>query len=238
MTFAPAKVLSILLLAASLAGCVDANLDVALTSETTAKATLTQVMRSDSMTTLGLLDTLDGANWQTAVKAVGDATAARAKAEAAGKDASDIVIPPMPPLPQPLASRFCRTGGLLMRADGGASCIEASEGPFAEIALGELEQQLVFTPVEAGLVRIALPTAQLRRIVTPDFALEPEVEAALPALFSGRKIVVKFSGMEVTETNMTLAKDGLSARQDIAIVDLISGKAARPDELYAVVRAP
>lgn len=232
------KLLATLLLAASLAGCIDANLDVALTSGTTAKATLTQVMRPDSFTTLGLVDTLDDAKWQAAVKAVDDATMARTRAEAAGKDTSDIVIPPIPPFPNALAARFCRTGGLLKRADGGASCIEASEGAFAEISLGELEQQVEFTPLGTGLVRIALPTDQLRRIVTPDFALDPEVEAAVPALFSGRRIVVNFSGMEVMETNMTLAKDGLSARQDIAILDLISGKAELPDAFYAVVRAP
>ena len=227
-----------LLLAASLAGCIDANLDVALTGDATAKATLTQVMRPDSFTTIGLVDTLDEASWQAAVKAADRATAAKAKAEAAGRDASGIVAPPAPPPARSLAARFCRTGSLLMRADGGASCIEASQGAFADIALGELEQQVIFTPLEADLVRIALPTAQLRRIVTPDLALEPDVEAAIPALFSGRKIVINFSGQEVIETNMTLAKDERSARQDIAIVDLISGKAQLPAELYAVVRAP
>lgn len=42
-----AKLGAILMLGASLAGCIDAKVDVEVTSETTAKATLTQVMGAD-----------------------------------------------------------------------------------------------------------------------------------------------------------------------------------------------
>jgi hypothetical protein len=226
------------LLALGLSACVDANLEVALTSDTSAKATLLQEMRPDSFTAVTLADTLGEADWQAKVKAVGDATLAKSEAEAAGKDASTIVIPLLPPFYQALAANFCSTGGLLKRVDGGASCIDASEGAFDEIALGPLQQQLSFTPQGDGLVRIALSTQQLLDAVRPDLALSPEIEQSIPALFSGRKIVIRFSGMEVTESNMTVAKDAKSASRDIPILELISGKADLPAELYAVVRAP
>lgn len=232
------QIAMVALLALGLSACVDANLDVALTGDTTAKATLLQEMRPDSFTAVLLADTLGEAEWQAKVKAVGDATLAKSKAEAAGKDASAIVIPPLPPFYQPLSANFCSTGGLLKRVDGGASCIEVSEGPFDEIALGTLQQQLSFTPQGDGLIRIALSTQQLLDAVRPDLALGPEIELSIPALFSGRKITIRFSGAEITETNMTVAKDAKSASQDIPILDLISGKADLPAELYAVVRAP
>ncbi|WP_092179127.1 hypothetical protein [Devosia sp. YR412] len=234
----PGKVFGFLLLAMSLAGCVDAKLDVALTGANTAKASLLQEMRPDSFTAVSLADTLGETEWRAAVKAVGDATLAKKEAEEAGKDASDIVIPPLPPFYQPLAAKFCTSGGLLKRVDGGASCIETGEGAFGDIALGPLQQPLTFTPEGDGLIRIALPTQQLLDAVRPDMVLTPDIEAIIPALFANRRISIRFSGAEVTETNMTLAKDGLSASQDIAILDLISGKSELPDEFYAVVRAP
>lgn len=226
------------LMVLGLSGCVDAKLDVALTSDTTAKATLLQEMRPDSFTAVTLADTLGEADWQAKVKAVGDATLAKANTEAAGKDASGIVVPPLPPFYQPLAANFCSTGGLLKRVDGGASCIDASEGAFDDIALGPLQQQLSFTPQGDGLVRIALSTQELRDAVRPDMALSPEIELSIPALFANRKITIRFSGAEVTESNMNIAKDAKSASRDIPILDLISGKAELPDELYAVVQPP
>ena len=226
------------LLALGLSACVDAKLEVALTGDGTAKATLLQEMRPDSFTAVTLADTLANAKWQAKVKAVGDATLAKFEAEAAGKDSSDIVVPPLPPFHRPLAARFCSTGGLLKRVDGGASCIEVSQGGFDEIALGALQQQLSFTPQGEGLVRIALPTQQLLDLVHPNMALDPEIEQSIPAMFANRKITIGFSGAEVTESNMTIAKDALSASQEISILGLIDGTAELPDEYYAVVRAP
>jgi hypothetical protein len=226
------------LLALGLSACVDAKLEVALIGDSTAKATLLQEMRPDSFSAVSFADTLAEAKWQAQVKAVGDATLAKSEAEAAGKDGSAIVIPPQPPFYRPLAALFCSTGGLLKRVDGGASCIEVSQGGFDEIALGALQQQLSFTPQGDGLVRIALSTQQLLDLVHPDLALDPEIEQSIPALFANRKITLRFSGAEVTESNMTVAKDALSASQDIPILGLIDGSASLPEEFYAVVRAP
>lgn len=227
-----------LILGGMLSGCVDANLDVALTSDSTASATLTQVMRQDAYTTISLIDGLESAQQEAAIKAAADATKAIAEAEAAGKDASDIIVPPIPVAKAALASRFCSNGRMLQRVDGGATCMDSSEGEFAELALGDLQQQMSFEAQADGMVRIALPTQQLRRAASAAAALDPESQTIIAALFHNRKIVIRFSGAEVGETNMTLAKDAQSASKEIAILDLINGTAELPEELYAVVRAP
>lgn len=227
-----------LMLAGMLAGCIDASLDVALTSDRTASVALTQVMRQDAYTTIGLIDGLEASRQQAAVKAAADAAKAKAEAEAAGKDASNIIVPAIPTAQLPLATQFCINGRLLKRVDGGATCMDSSEGAFADIGLGDLEQPLSFDTQADGTVRIALPTEQLRRAANAAASLDPDSQAIVPALFQSRKIVIWFSGAEVTDTNMTLARDAKSASQEIAILDLINGTAKLPDQLYAVVRAP
>ena len=232
------KLAASLVLGGMLAGCIDANLDVVLTSDSTASATLTQVMRQDAYTTITLIDGLDDAQRQAAIKTAADATKAKAEAVAAGKDASGIIVPPLPAEQWPLTSQFCINGRMLKRVDGGATCMDSSEGAFADIALGDLEQPLSFVPQADGTVRIGLPTEQLGRAISAAAALDPDSQSIIPALFQSRKIVIRFSGAEVIDTNMTLAKDAKSASQEIAILDLINGTAKLPEQLYAVVRAP
>lgn len=232
-----ARPLAVVLLAAGLTACVDANLDVVVTSPSTASATLTQDMRQDAYRAITLVDGLEQGERQSAIKAAADAEKAIADTLAEGKDASSIVVPEIPPYYYALAPQFCINGRLLKRVDGGATCMDSSEGAFADIALGDLKQPLQFTPQADGTVRIALPTAQLREAINAEIMGDPELTTIIPALFASRRIVIRFSGDAVTETNMTLAKDEKSASQSIAILDLLNGKAALPAELYAVVRA-
>ena len=233
-----ARIATGLVLGLGLSACVDANLDVALTSDTSASATLTQVMRQDAYRAITLVDGLEQSERQAAIKAAADAEKAIADTEAEGKDASSIIVPEIPPYYYALAPQFCVNGRILKRVDGGATCMDSSEGAFADIALGDLKQPLIFTPQADGTVRIALPTAQLREAINAEIMGDPELTTIIPALFASRKIVIRFSGEDVTDTNMTLAKDKKSASQDISILDLLSGKAVLPAELYAVVRAP
>lgn len=228
-----------LVLALSLSACVDASLDVALTSPTTASATLTQEMRSDSYVTMTLADTIGGEAWLARMQAVEDAEKAIADTEADGKDASSIIVPPEPAPFYLVSDSFCTQGGrMLERVDGGATCMDSSEGAFADIHLGALEDQVTFTPEDDGTVRIALSTAQLAEAVARHPELTAESAVITAAMFKDRRLTLKFSGDAVTETNMRLAKDEKSASQSILINDLLSGTAELPAEFYAVVRAP
>ncbi|WEK03959.1 MAG: hypothetical protein P0Y65_17475 [Candidatus Devosia phytovorans] len=234
-----AKSVAGLLLALSLSGCIDASLDVDLTSNTTASATLTQVMRSDSYVTMNVVDTIGGDTWLAGMKAVEDAEKAIVDTEADGKDASTIVVPPEPEPYYFVADSFCTHGGrMLERVDGGATCMDSSEGEFADIHLEQLDEQVSFTPEEDGTVRIAISTAQVLQAVTPQMDLTTESEDIVLAMFKDRKITITFSGDAVTETNMKLARDEKSASQSILILDLLTGKSEMPAEFYAVVRAP
>jgi hypothetical protein len=190
-----------MLLGAALTGCIDAKVDVALTSETTAKATMTQVMGAEfySMVVMG--------------------------AEQAGADA-------------PAEDEFCAEGELTEGADGSATCTIVEEGRFADLTMGNDEQAIVFAAAGPGLVRISLPTAEMKAEIGADETMDAETRQMVEAFFTGHAVTVRFSGAEVTETNMTLSGDKRSAEQVIPFLDLINGTVDLPDELYAVVRAP
>ncbi len=195
------KLAAMLLVSAALAGCIDATVDVAVTSETTAKATMTQVM---------------GADFYAMVKM---------NAESAEADAED---------------EFCAEGELTENQDGSATCVIVEEGPFADIAKGEdgEEPSMSFTPAGPGLIRVSLPTEEMKSEVGADEAMDAETKQMVEAFFAGHAITVRFSGAEVTETNMTLSADKKSAEQVIDFLELINGTAELPDELFAVVRVP
>lgn len=188
-----------LVLGAGLAGCIDASVDVAVLSETTAKATVTQVMAADFYAMVKM-------------NAEGD--------QAAGAD------------------EFCAEGKLDERADGSATCTVVEEGPFADLKLGDDEPSIVFASAGPGLVRVSLPTAEMKSEVGAGEDIDAETKQMLEAFFKDRAITVRFSGGEITETNMTLAGDRKSAEQAIPFLDLINGTVELPDELFAVVRVP
>lgn len=197
------KLAATLLLAGSLAGCIDADVDVALTSETTAKATMTQVM---------------GADFYSMVKM----SAAEAPADPAA----------------PKDDEFCADGDLTENADGTATCVIVEDGPFASLTFGNDQPTIAFASAGPGLVRVSLPTDELRDEVGAGEAMDDETKAMIEAFFKGHGVTIRFSGVEVTETNMTLSDDKRSAETKIQFLDLINGTADLPDELYAVVRVP
>jgi hypothetical protein len=194
------KSAAMLLLGAGLAGCIDATVDVEVTSETTARATLTQVMAAD---------------FYAMVKMSADG------GETAPED------------------EFCAEGQLTEEADGSATCVVVEEGPFADLAIGEGQDAIAFTAAGPGLVRVSLPTEEMKAEVgAEDEELDAETRQMVEAFFAGHTILVRFSGAEVIETNMTLSADGRSAEQAIDFLELIDGTADLPDELFAVIRAP
>jgi len=187
-----------MLLAAGLAGCIDVSVDVAITSPTTAKATMTQVM---------------GADFYAMVKM-------SAEDDAADEDG------------------FCAEGELAENADGGATCTIFEEGAFADLDLGQDEGGMTFTEVSPGVIRVALPTADMQAELGDENEMDAETRQMAEAFFAGRTLTVAVSGAEIIETNMTLSADRKRAEQVIALLDLINGTTALPDELFAVVRAP
>jgi hypothetical protein len=188
-----------LMLGASLAGCIDATVDVELTSETTAKATLTQVM---------------GADFYAMVKM---------SAEESEEGSEE----------------FCAEGELTEEADGSATCVVSEEGTFDQLTtLGDEDNSLTFTSAGPGLVRVALPTADMVAGMGADEEMDAETKQMLEAFFTGHSVTIRVSGAEVTDTNMKLSGDKKSAETVLPFLDLINGTAELPDELYAVVRAP
>lgn len=190
-----------LMLAGTLAGCIDADVDVALTSATTAKATMTQTM---------------GADFYSMVKM----SAAEAPADA------------------PKDDQFCAEGELTENPDGTATCVIVEDGAFANLTFGSQEPTITFTPAGPGLVRIALPTAQMKDEIGADETMDEETTKMVEAFFAGHGVTLRFSGAEVTDTNMTLSDDKTSAETTIKFLDLLNGTGDLPDELFAVVRAP
>ena len=192
------KIAAATLLAAGLAGCIDVTVDVAITSPTTAKATMTQVMGADiyAMVKMG------------------------AEGEAPGDDS------------------FCAEGDLVENADGSAICTIAEEGAFADLDLGQDEGGMTFTEVSPGVIRVALPTADMEAELGAEEDMDEETRQMVEAFFTGRTMTIAVSGAEIIETNMTLSADRKRAEQVIPLLDLINGATALPDELFAVVRAP
>lgn len=192
------KLAATVLLAAGLAGCIDINIEVAITSPTTAKATMTQIM---------------GADVYSMVKM-------SAEGESAGEDS------------------FCAEGSLTENADGSATCIIVEEGNFADLDLGQDEGGMTFTEAGPGLVRVALPTADMQSELGAEDEMDEQTRQMVEAFFADRTMTIVIAGAEIVDTNMTLSADRKRAEQVIPMLDLINGAAGLPEELYAVVRAP
>ena len=136
----------------------------------------------------------------------------------------------------PADDEFCAKGTLTENKDGSATCVLSEEGPFATLNMGNKKQAITFTPAGEGLVRVALPTADMKSEIGVDDGMDEETRQMVEAFFKDHSITLHFSGLEVTDTNMTLAPDKKSAEQVIPFLDLIDGTAQLPDELYAGVR--
>lgn len=186
------------LLAAGLAGCIDVTIDVAISSPTTARATMTQVM---------------GADVYSMVKMSAES----------GETQGDS---------------FCAEGELTENGDGSATCVIVEEGDFAALDLGQDEGGMTFTEAGPGLVRVALPTADMQAELGAEDNMDEQTRQMVEAFFEGRTMTIGISGAEIVESNMAVSADRTRAEQVIDMLALINGDATLPDELYATVRAP
>ncbi|MDB5507083.1 MAG: hypothetical protein JWR75_1721 [Devosia sp.] len=188
----------ILTLTAGLAGCLDMNVDVAITSETDGKVTVTQVM--------------DKSMYDMIMS--GDAA----------------------------ETNFC-DGGETTIVGETATCVIVSEGKFDDLDFGDdSDDSAVITSAGPGLVRVSFPTDNITSEMGADTGaaageeLDAETKAMMAAFFEGHTITFRIGGVEVTDTNMTLADDGRSAETVIPFLDLINGTTDLPDELFAIIR--
>ena len=196
------KLAGALALGGMLAGCIDADVDVQLTSATTATATMTQVM---------------GADFYAMIKMNAE--------QAEGEDAR-------------AEDQFCANGQLTENKDGSATCVTMETGKFAELTLGSKENTVVFAPAGPGLVRVSLPTAKMKGEIGADEPMDTETKKMVEAFFAGHGVTVRFSGLSVADTNMTLSPDKTAAEVTIKFLDLLQGTGDLPDEYYAVVQVP
>jgi hypothetical protein len=131
---------------------------------------------------------------------------------------------------------FCKEEGSVLTEleDGSASCVQTTEGAFADLKMGEEESGATFTVVSPGVVRVAFKTDDMKSEVT-EGAQDEETKAMMAAFFEGHFITMRVGGKRVTDTNMTLSADGTSAETKIPFLDLINGTVELPPEFYAVV---
>jgi hypothetical protein len=191
------KIGGMLALTLGLAGCFDMTMDLKVTSDTTATATITQTMGSDIY---------------AMVKGAGDQ----------GNN----------------GDKFCGKEGetLTENADGSATCVSVSEGEFDKLSFADSgdDSKPTFTVVSPGVVRVSVKTKGM----AGDLGKEQDEQTAamMKQMFEGHFLTIRFGGVEVTDTNMTVTEDGTYAETKVPFLDLINGTAQLPEELYAVVR--
>jgi len=192
------RIAGVLTLTMGLAACVDMTEDLTVTSDTTAKATMTMTMGADIYSMMKAADTSNSSD----------------------KD------------------KFCAKEGekLTENADGGASCESSTEGAFDALTFDEGGSKPTFTVVSPGLVRVSLPTKDMMGDLGNGDKQDAQTAAMMKQMFDGHFLTLRFGGVEVTETNMTLSEDHASAEIKIPFTDLLNGTAQLPEELYAIVK--
>jgi len=201
------KLAGALALTVALAGCIDAKVEVDVTSETTAKAIVTQTM---------------GPEIYPMIKA--------AQAEA-GEDAGDD---PAAAAASDFCSDGTLTENA---DGGATCTIEKEGAFADLVFDEEGEDQGVnFSSAGPGLVRVSFPTSEITKDLGNDEEMDAQTKAMMTSMFEGHSFTLKIGGGEITDTNMTLAGDRQSAEKVIPFLDIINGTVELPEELYAVVK--
>ncbi len=199
------RLAGVLLLGASLAGCMDVTAEVEVLSDTTGKATTTMTI---------------GSEFYPMIKQMREAAEAGGEDEDSSSDTDfcneegDV---------------------LTENADGGATCTSVKQGPLTEITADEdgVSEDTVFTVVSPGVVRVAFKTNEMKSQVTQGEE-DAQAAAMMKTYFEGHSATIRIKGKRIVETNMTKVGDN-AAETVIPFTDLLDGKSDLPDELYAVV---
>ena len=201
-----ARLAGVLMLGASLAGCMDVTAEIDVTSETTGKATTIMTM---------------GAEFYPMIKQMQEA------AEAGGEDASASAGSDFCQEEGDV---------LTENADGSATCTSVVEGNLAEITADDdgPNEDTTFTVVSPGVVRVAFKTSEMKTQVTQGEEQDEQTAAMMKAYFEGHNITIRIKGKRIVDTNMTKVGDN-AAETVIPFTDLLDGNVELPEELFAVV---
>ena len=133
---------------------------------------------------------------------------------------------------------FCVEGELVENGDM-IDCIVVRSGPFDELDFeAEDGQGPLIEAIGGGQVRVTFPTGDLAESLDEGMGSEqdPQMQAMITSMFEGRAITLTVSGGTVSDTNMEIAADGMSASYEIPFVDLFGSSLDLPGEIYAVIQ--
>lgn len=138
---------------------------------------------------------------------------------------------------------FCKEAGAVLteNADGSATCVQVTEGAFAELSTSEGGNDATFTVVSPGVVRVAFKTEEMKGDLAAstgagDEAMDEETKKMMEGMFAGHTLTISIKGKQVVETNMTASADNTAAEIVIPLLDLMNGTVELPGELFAVVK--
>lgn len=138
---------------------------------------------------------------------------------------------------------FCKEEGAVLteNADGGATCVQVSEGNFADLKLGDTnEDGIKFETVSPGVVRMSFSTADMKGEMagtTGGEEMDEETKAMMNAFFEGHSITIRAKGKEIVATQgMTISADRTSAEVVIPFLELINGTTNLPDVVTADIK--
>jgi hypothetical protein len=141
---------------------------------------------------------------------------------------------------------FCKEEGSVLteNPDGGATCVQVSEGSFADLKLGDTDSDgIKFETVSPGIVRMSFSTADMKGEMagtTGDAGgeeMDEETKAMMTAFFEGHSITIRAKGREiVAASGMTISGDKTQAEVVIPFLDLINGTTTLPDVVTADIK--
>lgn len=202
-----------LALTVSLAGCIDATVDVTVQSETEAQAVMTQTI---------------GAQFYPMIKAGASAETGEDADSFCGKADGGTLVENADGSATCTITKQGKFADLAF--DGNKALTFTAAGPgLVRVAFptGEFAKGLDAATRAGGAAAGADADAK---------AAQEQMKAMMTAYFAGHFLTVKVGGGEITDSNMTVAPDRRSAEEKIAFTDILAGTAKLPPELYAVVK--
>jgi hypothetical protein len=211
------RLAGILLLTATLAGCIDITMDVQVQNDKTAKGVMTQVMSAQVYPMLKASKTADKSS-------TSDFCSEGQLTENADGSASCVISKEGP---------FAD-----LSFDQGKENVKfTSPGPgLVRVAFPTAEMTKGLTGAMSGMGAAAAGGDPAKPADPEAAKQEEQMKQMMAAYFDGHFLTLKVSGGEITDTNMTPAADKQSAEQKIPFTDLINGTTKLPEELFAVVR--
>jgi hypothetical protein len=208
------RLAGVIVMTATLAGCIDVTMDVKVKSETEAQGTMIQTIGAQFYPMLKASQTANGKDTASFCKQEDGGTLV----ENADGSATCTIVK---------QGKFADLGF----DDGKEKVNFTSAGP------GLVKVSFPTAEFSEGLNKATAGAG------TPGAADDAKTKAAMEQMkvamttyFAGHFLTIRIDGGEITDTNLTLAADKQSAETKIPFTDIISGTTKLPAELYAVVK--